>query len=160
MSPEGLANSNPRNEKAYKRYHAAVWPDVTKAISSADFGLSLARAHLPRDRPRLSAYNFKASMTSAQRKLIISSKYKIFLDSGSVHAIACSSFKCLDRCVTLPVKSRSRHSPGAKTAFCSKMTVLASRKPLVNSQGARSCPVCRENSHDGQNGRRVDLEFN
>jgi hypothetical protein len=32
-----------------------------------------------------------------ERKPILSSKYKIFLDNGSIDAIVCSSFKCLDQ---------------------------------------------------------------
>jgi hypothetical protein len=62
-----------------------------------------------------------------------------------------------------------RHFPGEKQietltwgedCVLRRMTVVASRKPLAHSQGARSCPVGRENSHDGQNGARADLEFN
>jgi L-rhamnose mutarotase len=38
--PGRIANSNPRNEKAYLRYHADLWPEVLKTISSGDRGLS------------------------------------------------------------------------------------------------------------------------
>ena len=32
MSPKDEQTRNPGNEEAYKRYHAAVWPDVLKTI--------------------------------------------------------------------------------------------------------------------------------
>ena len=166
-----MSKPKPPNEAAYKRYHAgplaqcrqkrtrnAYSTRLTPFQESRRFARSLiCEGSRRRTFPRsiLSAYIVNHGEMPEVCKPIISSNFKIFLDNGGVDAIACSSFKCLDRRDHFYGEKQIETLTWGEDCILRRMTVVASRKPLANSQAARSCPVCRDNSHDGQMGART-----